>query len=202
MVRQGLKLLLQTDPVLTLIAEAGDGLEAVEVTERLKPDVLLLDLMLPRLHGLDVIARLRPQKKTKIVAVSMYSDEGILCEALENGVWGYVLKSAPGQELLDAIQAVLAGQHFVTSALEKVAKKHLMEMAIYGRESKKFGLTRRERVVLELAAQGRSNEGIANQLFISKRTVEKHRGNLLRKLRLRSQTDLVRYAIRKSIINP
>jgi len=200
-VREGLCSLLSRDPTLKVVGEANDGEEAVRLTENVKPDLLLLDLMIPRLHGLDVLRRLRKLKGTKVIVVSMHADEPHVSEAFRNGAAGYVLKDASGKELLTAVRSVLGDRRYVSPSLgphakAPSAKQESAKPDLYGM------LSARERLVLQLAAEGNNNVQIAKQLFISRRTVESHRANLMKKLSLRSQTDLVRFAIRKKLINP
>jgi DNA-binding NarL/FixJ family response regulator len=201
LVREGLKALLKSDTTIELVGEAADGLEAVECVERLKPDILLLDLRIPRLHGLEVINQLRNNKRTKIVIVSMHSDEPYVLEAVKAGVHGYVLKDSPPSELTEAIKTVVRGGSFFSAPLqEKVDRLVPAGRLILSRKGS--DLTKRERLVLELAAEGRSNAEIAVELFISKRTSEAHRASVMKKLGLKSQTDLVLYAVRNGIVSP
>jgi DNA-binding NarL/FixJ family response regulator len=201
LVREGLKHLLGDSKTLKLVGEARDGIEAVEMVEKLHPSVLLLDLMLPRLHGLEVIRRVRNTSPTKVIVISMYSDEPYVIEAFRNGAMGYVLKDSTSTELLQAIRTVEAGNRYLSPSLSELAI-HAYLKKVDGIASDIYHtLTARERVVLQLAAEGRSTAQIAKELFISPRTVETHRANVMKKLALRSQTDLVRFAIRKKIIN-
>jgi DNA-binding NarL/FixJ family response regulator len=202
MVRQGLKLLLETEKGFQLTGEAGDGLEAVEMVAKKKPDVLVLDLMIPRLHGLEVTRQVhRDYPATKVIILSMHADQQYVMEALRNGAAGYVLKDGSGRELVDAVKTVCAGRRYLSPVLAERALTGYLnhpgesDLDIYET------LTSRERLVLQLAAEGSSNPAIAKKLFISARTAETHRANLMRKLSLRSQTDLVRFAIRKGIIS-
>jgi DNA-binding NarL/FixJ family response regulator len=202
MVRHGLMRLLEDEDELSLVGEAGDGLHAVELVEKLKPKILLLDLMLPRLHGLEVIRRLRGQTGTKIVVVSMYADEPYVIESLKSGASGYVLKDSPPSELIEAIRTVAKGNLFISPGLRGCALSASLRTMSGGPLHDSDNLTNRERLVLQMAAEGNSSSVIARKLFLSPRTVESHRGSLMKKLGLRTQTDLVRYAIRKKIIDP
>lgn len=202
-VREGLKALLAAEKDFRLLGEAGDGLEAVELVSRCKPDVLVLDLMIPRLHGLEVIRRVRADHSaTRIVVLSMHSDEPYVVEALRSGALGYVLKDCTASNLLDAIRAVASGKRYLSPALAERAINALFQDRGEPGLDPYETLTGRERLVLQLAAEGLSNPEVAAKLFISARTAETHRANLMRKLGLHSQTDLVRYAIRKNIIPP
>ncbi len=195
LVRQGLKHLLKRQSGFELLGEAADGFAAVTLVEKLKPQILLLDLMVPKLHGLEVIRRLRPNKKTRIIVVSMHSDEPYVLEALRHGAWGYVLKDSTEEELIEAIRTVTNGSRYFSPPLRDRAVRNFAR-----RLETSDSLTPRERLVLQLAAAGETNGSIARKLFISRRTAETHRANLMRKLGLHSQTDLVRFAIRNQIL--
>ena len=175
LVREGLKVMLKSEPSFEVLGEASNGLEAVEMVEKEKPDVLLLDLRIPRLHGTEVLSRLRNTSKTKVLVVSMHSEDTFVVEAFKNGATGYVLKDCKPAELFAAIRSVAAGNQYLCEQL-------------------------RPRM---LAVFPSAASEIAEALFISRRTAEAHRANLMRKLSLKTQTDLVLYAIRKGIIaNP
>lgn len=200
-VRQGLRSMLSAEKRFRLLGEAADGLAALELVAKHKPGVLVLDLMLPRMHGLEVVRRVRDEHSaTRILVLSMNSEEPYVAEALRSGALGYVLKDCATSNLADAIRAVAVGKRYLSPALAERAIDALFQ------EPGRLGLdpydtlTERERLVLQLAAEGLGNPEVAEKLFISPRTAESHRANLMRKLSLRSQTDLVRYAIRKKII--
>lgn len=202
-VRQGLKLLLAEEKSFHLVGEAADGLEAVQLVEKLQPDVLVLDLMIPRLHGLEAIRQVRrDSSNTRIVILSMHADEHYVMESLRLGAAGYVLKDAFADDLVTAIKTVLAGRHYLSPSLAERAVAGYLERPGESDLDVYETLTNRERVVLQLAAEGFSNPEIAKRLFISPRTAETHRANLMRKLKLRSQTELVRFAIRRGVIAP
>ena len=200
-VRQGLKLLLAAETTFELIGEAADGLEAVKLAEQLQPKVLVLDLMIPRLHGLEVIRQVRRESPgTRIIILSMHADEHYVMEALRHGASGYVLKDAFADDLVTAVKTVLAGRRYLSPALAERAVTGYLERPGESDLDVYETLTNRERLVLQLAAEGSSNPEIAQKLFISPRTAETHRAKLMRKLNLRSQTELVRFAIRRGII--
>jgi DNA-binding NarL/FixJ family response regulator len=202
LVRQGLRLLLEREPSFALIGEAADGWEAAQMTTRQQPDVLVLDLMLPRLHGLDVIRQVRENSpRTRILVLSMHADEPYVLESLSSGAAGYLLKDCSATELIKAIKTVQTGQSYLSPALAgRLNQSEKPEPA--GRKTQVTDiLTKRERSVLKLAAEGFNCTEIAATLSISPRTAETHRANLMRKLELRSQTELVRFAIRSRIIS-
>jgi len=201
-VRQGLKLVLATEPDFELVAEAGDGLEAVRCVEQFRPEVLVLDLMLPRLHGLEVCRQVsKSWPKTRIVVLSSHADGPYVQEALRSGALGYVLKDSTSADLVAAIRSVTEEKRYLSQVLmEKVLQGYAEPSSRQADEYE--SLTPRERLVLQLAAEGCTSNEIAEKLFISPRTAETHRANLMRKLALASQTHLVRFAIRKGIISP
>ena len=198
LMREGLRAILSSQASFHIVGEASDGLEAVQLVEKLRPDVLLLELRIPRLHGVEVLHQLREQHVTRIIVVSSYSEEPSLLEALQNGAAGFVLKDCPASELIEAIRRVAAGgEYFARTVQQKAMSARLKELV----PGAQFGkISTRELAVLQLAAEGKSNAEVAKQLFISRRTVEAHRSNLMRKLQLGSQTELVLYAIRNRIL--
>lgn len=200
-VRQGLRLLLEQQPDFKLVGEAADGLEALQLVERLSPKVLVLDLMIPRLHGLEVTRQAhRDFPGTRILILSMHADEPYVMEALRNGAQGYVLKDGSADELVQAIRQAAAGRRYLSPVLAERAFTGYVEHPGESSLDVYDTLTSRERLVLQLAAEGFTSTEVAQKLFISPRTAETHRANLMRKLGLTSQTDLVRFAIRKGII--
>ncbi len=201
-VRQGFKLVLQAEKDFQLVGEAMDGLEAVRLVETKMPDVLVLDLMIPRLHGLEVIRQVRGGNPgTRVVVLSMHADEPYVVAALRNGASGYVLKDCTAADLTKAVREVVAGRRYLSPILADLALTAFIAKPGEAETDVFETLTNRERLVLQLAAEGLSSTEIGAKLFISPRTVETHRSNLMRKLSLRSQTDLVRFAIRKNIIS-
>ena len=202
-VRQGLALLLSKESDFQLVGETGNGLEAIELVEHLKPDVLLLDLTLPRVHGLEVTRQLKQRHTpTHILILSMHQEESYVIEALRHGASGYVLKDSAGTDLIEAVRKVRMGRRYLSPSLAEIAISLLEQRPTDPARDCCELLSSRERLVLELAAEGLSSADIAVRLFISRRTVETHRSNLMRKLELHSQTDLVRFAIRKGLIAP
>lgn len=200
-VRQGLRALLEAEPGFRIIGEAGDGIEAAKLVERLQPDVLVLDLMIPGLNGLEVTRQVRQRSPlTQIVILSMHANEAYVLEALRNGATGYVLKGAAAAELIQAIREVSAGRRYLSPPLSERAIEAYVQKANTAPLDLYETLTTREREILQLTTEGFSATEIADRLSISSRTVETHRANLMRKLRLRTQTDLIRYALRRGIL--
>jgi two-component system, NarL family, response regulator NreC len=199
-VRQGFRSLLENQEGFAVIAEASDGLETVKVTCDLKPDVLVVDLMMPCLNGLEVTRRIgKLSPATRAIILSMYMDEPYVIEALQSGAWAYVLKESNISDLVKAIREVAGGRHYLGSPLSELA------IAAYKEKTKGVSLdpyntlTAREREVFQLVAEGFTNADIAGKLFISQRTVESHRANLMQKLSFNSRAELVAYATAKGI---
>jgi len=200
LVRRGLRGLLEAEPECRILAEATDGLAAVQAVAKFKPTVLFLDLSLPRLHGLEVLKQVRVDSPhTRVIILSMHDDEPYVIEALRAGAMAYVLKGSDSAEIARAFHEVLAGRRFLSAPLSEWAINALATRAADSADPMQ-SLTAREREVLQLAGAGLGNAEIAERLFISPRTAETHRTNFMRKLGLQSQTDLVRFAIRKGII--
>jgi len=201
-VRQGFKLVLSAEQDFKLVGEAADGLDAVKLVEEKKPNVLLLDLMIPRLHGLEVTRQVRKEHPdTRVIILSMHADEPYVMEALRNGASGYVLKDCTAADLVLAERTAAAGRRYLSPVLAERALTGYVEHPGESELDVYETLTHRERLVLQQAAEGKTSAEIAAALFISPRTAETHRANLMRKLSLRSQTDLVRFAIRRKIIS-
>ena len=200
-VRQGLRALLAAEENFEVIGEADEGREALDLVRRLNPDVLVLDLMMPGLNGLEVARQLHKQTpKVAVVVLSMYDDEGFVLEALANGVSGYVLKDSNSSDLVHAVREVAAGRRYLSPPLSDRAIEAYQQRAKVGTMDKHETLTTREREVLQLSAEGHTNSEIAALLGISTRTAETHRSRLMHKLSLHTQSDLIRYALRRGII--
>jgi two-component system, NarL family, response regulator NreC len=200
-VRQGLRALLTAEADFKVVGEAGDGREALEQVKHLSPDVLVLDLMMPGLNGLEVARQLHKQTpKVGIVVLSMHDDEGFVLEALANGVSAYVLKDSSSSDLVQAVREVAAGRRYLSAPLSDRVIETYLQMAKIGTMDKHETLTTREREVLQLSAEGHTNSEIAARLGISTRTAETHRSRLMHKLGLHTQADLIRYALKRGII--
>lgn len=201
-VRHGLRGILEQDAGCRVVAEAADGLAATQLVEKHKPTLLVLDLNMPRVHGLEVLRQVRTSSPhTRVIVLSMHNDEPYVIEALRAGAMAYLLKGSESQDITRALKEVLAGRRFLSATLSERAIEALLTKPADDNDPL-HSLTQRERMVLQLAAEGLSNAEIAEKLFISPRTAETHRTNLLRKLGLQTQTDLVRFAIRKGLIAP
>jgi two-component system response regulator NreC len=200
-VRQGLRSLLEAEPDFSVVGETGDGLEAAQLVERLRPHVLVLDLMMPGLNGLEVTRRVSQRSpQTRIVILSMHANEAHVLEALRAGASAYVLKESTAAELVRAVREAVAGRRYLSPPLSERAIETYVQKAESAALDSYERLTAREREVLHLVVEGHTNAEIADRLFISRRTVETHRANLMRKLDLRSQTDLISYALRRGIL--
>jgi DNA-binding NarL/FixJ family response regulator len=200
-VRKGLKALLTSESEFDVVGEANDGLEAMQLTERLQPDVLILDLMMAGINGLEVTRQLNKKfPKIGIVILSMHSNEAYVLESLRSGARAYVLKESPPEELVHAVKEVFAGRRYLSNPLSERA----IEAYTNASEAKNIDpydqLTTREREILQLTAQGKTNVEIAERLYISPRTVETHRTNLMRKLELHNHSQLIQFAIQHNII--
>lgn len=200
-VRKGMRAVLEAEADFRLVGEASDGLEAVQLVERLRPDVLVLDLMMPGLNGLEVARQVgKRSPQTRVLILSMHAGDDYVLEALRTGVTGYVLKDTGMADLVKAVRETVAGRRYLSPAL---AERAIDAYVLQTKEStldRYETLTDRERETLHLAAEGLTNTEVAARLSISPRTVETHRANMMRKLSLQNQTELVIYALRRGII--
>lgn len=201
-VREALRLLLESQSDFHVLGEAGDSHAAVQLVEAHKPDVLVLDMMMLGLSGLESARQTkRVSPATKVVILSMHDAESYVVDALDAGASAYVLKKSSSQELVSAIRQALEGRLFLSPMLNERVIQSYIERSRDARAGDPFEtLSEREREVFLLAANGQSNPQIAKQLSISARTVEMHRGSVMRKLGLKSQTDLVKYAVRRGAV--
>jgi len=197
-VRQGLRSLIDSQPDLNVIAEASDGHEAMGKILKLKPEVSILDMMMPSMNGLEITRQV--WKTTKVLILSMHSSEAYVIEALRNGALGYVLKDSTASELIQAIHVIAGGQRYLSSPFSERAISAYVERAKTGSLDPFDTLTIREREILKMVAEGNSTADIAEKLSISPRTVEAHRANISRKLDIQSQADLIRIALKKGLL--
>jgi DNA-binding NarL/FixJ family response regulator len=197
-VRSGIKLLLERQPDLHVVAEAADGVEAVEQALATNPDLCILDVGMPRMTGLQAAREIRSfRSDTKVLMLSMHDDEHYLFDALKAGAAGYVLKREADQDLVGAVRAVARGEAFLTNAAERSIIRDWMSGAASGPS---VPLTPREEEVVKLIAEAHTNTQIARILHLAEKTVESHRANVLRKLGMRDRVQLVRYAIRRGLV--
>jgi DNA-binding NarL/FixJ family response regulator len=199
-VRAGIKLLLERQPGLEVVAEASDGVEAVEQALAVRPDLCILDVGMPRMTGLQAAREIRSHlPEARVLMLSMHDDEHYLFEALKAGASGYVLKREADQDLVGAVHAVGSGEAFLTNAAERSIIREWMDD---GSKGPAIPLTPREEEVVKLIAEAYTNTQIAQILHLAEKTVESHRANVLRKLGMRDRVQLVRYAIRRGLVEP
>jgi two-component system response regulator NreC len=201
--RNGLRLLLERQPDLEVIGEAADGREAVDMAAAAKPNVVVMDVAMPRLNGVEATRQIVTRNpETSVVILSMHSDESYVLRSLKAGAQAYLLKDSAESDLISAIYAVTSGKSFFSPGVRKILKEdYVYQLARLGAEDSYELLTPREREVLQLAAEGKSNKEIAALLNLSLYTVETHRTHVLQKLNLHSVPELVLYAVRKGIIS-
>jgi two-component system response regulator NreC len=201
--RRGLRLLIETQPGFTVVAEASDGLEAVELAQTTAPDVAVLDIAMPNLNGVGAAQRIHEMNPDiAIMILSMHADEGYVLRVLRAGARGYVLKDSAEGDLIEAISAVSSGKTFFSPEISRMlAEDYVREIRTHGFVDSYELLTSREKEILHLLVQGKSNKDIAARWNLSPYTIETHRRNLHEKLNLRNFADLVLYAVRKGIIS-
>ena len=200
--RQGLRSLLERDPDIQVIGESGNGREALELIDRVRPDVAILDITMPELSGLEVAARAKKASpSTRVVMLSMHAGEAYVAQALRAGVAGYLLKESAAAELLTALTAVAKGETYLSPAISK----HVVDGFLHGGKGEAdplAGLTPRQREILQLIAEGKANKEIAAALGLSVKTVEAHRAQLMERLGIHDVPGLVRLAIRAGLVGP
>ncbi|QQQ74050.1 response regulator transcription factor [Saccharothrix sp. 6-C] len=203
LVRRGVRLILDGEPDLTVVAEAGDGAEAIEKARAERPDLAILDIAMPRLTGLQAARELsRLQPDLRILILTMYDNEQYFFEALKAGASGYVLKSVADRDLVEACRASMRGEPFLYPGAVTALIRNYLDRARDGADIPDKAITDREEEILKLVAEGHSSKDIAGLLVISVKTVERHRANLLQKLGLKDRLELTRYAIRAGLIEP
>jgi len=201
-VRQGLRNLINSEPDFMVIGEASDGLRAIELVNQLHPDVLVVDLMMPILNGLEVIRRAKHNLPgMQIIVLSMQNADAYVVESLKLGASGYVLKDTGPAELIQAIKEVVAGQRYLSPEISERLNDTYIQHSTETLEDPYNRLSNREREVLQLTVEGHTSSEIAARLFISTRTAELHRANVMAKLNLHSQNELIRYGLQRGILS-
>jgi DNA-binding NarL/FixJ family response regulator len=202
-VREGLKLVIDAQPDLEVVAEASDGMEAIERAVAESVDLAILDVSMPRLTGLQAARELtRRVPSMRVLILSMHEREEYFFEALKAGASGYVLKSAANRDLIEACRAAMRGEPFLYPAAVTALVRDYMNQARRGEATPEDPLTPREAEIVKLIAEGHTAEEIAELLVISRKTVDRHRANVLSKLGMRNRVDLTRYAIRRGLVEP
>jgi len=203
LMRSGLRLLIEQQSALSVVGEAGDGREAVSLAKSLRPEVAVVDISMPILNGIEAAHQItQSHPEIGVIILSMHADEGYVLRALKAGAKGYLLKDSAESDLLLAIRAVADGKSFFSPGVSRVLlDDYVRKLKRSGAEDAYDLLTPREREILQLVAEGKSNKEVANLLNLSVYTVETHRANLMQKLRLKSIPELTLYAVRKGIIS-
>jgi two-component system, NarL family, response regulator NreC len=203
MIRAGLRLVLEQQPDIAVAGEADDGRQAVTLAQDLKPDVVVMDVGMPNLNGIEASLQIKQAlPQTAIVMLSMHSDEGYILRALRAGAAGYILKDSAEADLVGAVRAVAEGKSFFSPKVSRIMlEDYMRKLRKTGAEDSYDLLSAREREILQLVAEGKSSKEIANLLNLSVYTVETHRGNIMQKLNLRGIPELILYAVRKGIVS-
>ena len=203
MMRSGMRLLLEREPDFSIVGEAGDGRQAIEIVEAQSPDVILMDIAMPNMNGIEATRRITDtHPKTAVIILSMHSDESYVLRALKAGARGYLLKDSAESDLISAVRAVSEGKAFFSPAISKLlVEDYVRQLRQRGVEDSYELLTRRERELLQLFAEGKTTKQVAGMLTLSPYTIDTHRANLMHKLNLNSLPELILYAVRKGVIS-
>lgn len=202
-IRLGVRALLERERDFQVVEECGDGLETLRLVERLAPDVLVLDLALPRLNGLDVIFQIREKAlPTRVVVLTLNANEAYVLAALRNGAFAYILKDSPVEELFTAVREAAAGRKYLAKPLSEITLKDYLAKANAGDWNQYESLTARQRQVVQLVAEGKSSREIGQLLGISRRTVETHRSQAMKLFGIKKQTELVRFVLQLGLRAP
>jgi len=201
-VRDGLRALVEKQPDMAVIGEAADGRDTIRLAEEQSPDVVIMDIAMPNMNGIEATRRIvASQPRTAVLILSMHQDESYVLRSLKAGAKGYLLKDSVRSDVIEAIRAVVQGRSFLTRKVSRILQEdYVREMERRGLEDSYDLLTDREREILQLVAEGRTNKEVASMLNISLTTVETHRTHILQKLNLHSIPELILYAVRKGII--
>jgi two-component system, NarL family, response regulator NreC len=202
-VRDGLRALLEKQPDMTVVGEAADGRDSVRLAEEQSPDVVVMDIAMPNMNGIEATRRiLAANPRTNVVMLSMHQDESYVLRSLKAGAKGYLLKDSLRSDVIEAIRTVSQGRSFMTRKVSRILQEdYIRQMERRGLEDSYDLLTDREREILQLVAEGKTNKDVATLLNISLTTVETHRTHILQKLGLHSVPELILYAVRKGIIS-
>ncbi len=202
LVREGVRMILAKEPGIEVVGEAGDGQQALELVEISRPDVVIMDISMPGMDGIEATQKLKERHpELSVLALTMHEDESYVFQLLRAGAAGYVLKRAAAQDLVQAVRATARGEAFLYPSVARKVLEDYLKRAEAGENRERYdGLTEREKEILTQVAQGLSNQQIAEKLFISIKTVQTHRAHIMEKLNLHDRTELVRYAIRKGLI--
>jgi DNA-binding NarL/FixJ family response regulator len=202
-VREGLRLVLAAEPVIHVVGEAGDGREALDLVEKLRPDVVVMDIAMPKLNGLEATRQIRRRfPRTRVVILTMHENELYFLQIVKAGATGCVLKRSMGRELVAAVEAAARGESYFSPAIATTVLEDYRRLLNRPDDAVADPLTEREREIVQLVAEGQTNRQIADLLTVSIKTVQAHRANIMEKLGAHDRTELVKYAIRIGLISP